>query len=104
MSANMPSEGDIRRIDVEAEAGRLYHQLCDFGDDAVHEGDPGAVNTYLRLSTALFEKLVELQERARKVKEVDVFHNLVLEIMETELTGDQRTRIISRLREHLEHD
>ena len=95
MSVNLV---DINKIDVEHEAGRLYQQLLDFGDDAIHEGDASAMNTYVRLSTQLFEKLIEIQERARSVKQVEQFQNMVLEIMEDELTADQRTRVMEQLK------
>jgi hypothetical protein len=52
---------------------------------------------YFRTATALLEKLLSMQERSNNLKQVSDFYALVLEIMESELSGDQRTRVMQRL-------
>jgi len=86
--------------DFDAEAERLYTELRSFGQ-SLDSADTAEKNTYFRLSVSLIEKLVELKERAVGVKKVREFTDTVLQIMEDELSPDQRTAIMKRLREIL---
>jgi 23S rRNA maturation mini-RNase III len=54
---------------------------------------------YFRTATSLMEKLLGMQERANNLKQVSDFYQLILDIMEGELVGDQRTRVMQRLSE-----
>lgn len=63
-----------------------------------HNLEASEKNSYLRTSTALLEKLITLQERALNLKNISDFYNTVLEIMESQLSGDQRTKIMEQLK------
>lgn len=54
---------------------------------------------YYRTSTSLLEKLLGMQERANNLKHVSDFYQVVMDIMESTLTGDQRTQVMQKLAE-----
>lgn len=86
----------VEDLDLEAEADRLYQELREYGETVK---DPAERNTYFRLSTTLMEKLLNIKERATNVAMVKQFTETVLQIMEDELSPDQRTSIMRRLRD-----
>lgn len=76
----------------------LRQQLKDFGKK-LDDSDLQEWNTYFRLNASLMEKLVTLKERTLNLQLVRQFTEAVLQIMEDELTPDQRTTIMKRLRD-----
>ena len=56
---------------------------------------------YFRLSTSLLEKLVSMQERVYNMSQVKYFKEKVLQILEEEITTDDRANIIERLKKEV---
>lgn len=52
---------------------------------------------YLKTSTALLEKLLAIQERANNLVKISEFYATVMDIMDSELSSDLRTRVMERL-------
>lgn len=96
--SQVSAERDEADGDLLTEINKLRSELREFGN-SLDSSDTTEKNTYFRLSVALLEKLTTLQERAAGVKMVQQFTDTVLTIMEDELTPDQRTSIMKRLRE-----
>lgn len=86
--------------DLKAEAARLYRELKEFGK-TLEAGDTSERNTYFRLSVALLEKILELEERAAGLQNFKHFRDTILQIMEDILTPDQRTKVMDRLEESI---
>jgi|SRR5688500_340332 len=59
-------------------------------------GDVNEQNSYFRTATALLEKLVSLQERAKGLKEIGEFQRTVMEVMDSVLTANQRALVMER--------
>jgi hypothetical protein len=95
--SQQPGE-EVDETTLEDEANRLYRELKDYGNKLDPE-DTSEHNTYFRLSVSLLEKIISLKERAAGVKKVNEFTRTVLNIMEDELSPDQRTAITQRLRD-----
>lgn len=92
------SEGEDKWEQLQKETMSLYQQLKTFGD-TLQVGDTAERMSWFRTSTNLLEKIVSLHERAIGLKELHVFQKTVLELFETILDGDQRTRAITMLRD-----
>lgn len=56
---------------------------------------------YLKTSTSLLEKLLAIQERANNLVRISEFYATVMDIMDSELTSDLRTRVMERLEAHI---
>lgn len=56
---------------------------------------------FYKTSTSLLEKLLAMQERANNLKHVSDFYQLVLDVMEDSLTGDQRTTVMQKLKDSI---
>lgn len=89
-------EFDAMDVDLEKEISTLYKELSDFGRGLTGD-DNSERNTYFRLSVSLLEKLLVLQERAAGLNNFRQFVNGVMNIMEDQLSPDQRTNIVERL-------
>lgn len=79
-----------------AESKSLYTKLKNAGEVNMEANEKMA---FFRTATSLMEKLLSMQERANNLKQVSDFYQIVLDIMESELNGDQRTRVMQRLEE-----
>lgn len=55
--------------------------------------------SYFRVNAALLEKLVVLQERAQKLRDMDSFQRVVLSVMEDLLDAGGREEFMKRLKE-----
>lgn len=55
--------------------------------------------SYTKALTSLQERLLTIQEKAEGLKHIHEFKNIVLEIIATQLSPDQRTAIIQRIEE-----
>jgi hypothetical protein len=86
---------------LEAEAAELYQDLKDFSLE-IGKGDVSERMSYFRTATSLLEKIVSINERAVGLKSINDFHQTVLSVFDSELDGDQRTRIMQRLRSSID--
>lgn len=77
------------------ESKRLYTDLSNTGLGL--EGSDKLA--YLKTAAGLLEKLLSMQERANNLKQISEFYATVMEIMEDELSSDQRSKIMIRLEE-----
>jgi hypothetical protein len=76
------------------ESKTLYRNL----KGAQPSGDePTAQMGYFRTATSLLEKLLSMSERAMNLKQVSDFYQLVMDVMESTLTGPQRTEVMEKL-------
>lgn len=82
---------------LEKEANQLYDDLRNFSDK-IGDNDISERMTYFRTATALLEKIVAINERAVGLKHIHDFQQTVLAVFEEELTPDQRTSVIERLK------
>lgn len=86
---------------LEAEAADLYQQLKNFSTE-IKVGDVAERMSYFRTATSLLEKIVGINERATGLRSINEFHSTILSIFDGELDGDQRTRIMQRLRHSID--
>ncbi|WP_419902114.1 hypothetical protein [Kiloniella sp.] len=91
------TEASIDDINLEDEVVGLLLGLKKFKEE-LQNSDKTEMNSYYRLTVPLIEKLVVLKERASGINEVNAFTQAVLTVMEDELSPDQATTIISRLK------
>ena len=78
---------------------QLSKQLKEYGRGILDDEGNSSTdrNTYFRLSVALMEKLVDIREKITNIKEYEMFISEVLDIMDSELDADQRSRVLERL-------
>lgn len=53
---------------------------------------------YFKTSSSLIEKLLSFQERCLGLKQVQEFHQIVMHVMETVLTPEQRGKVLEEMR------
>ncbi len=99
-SANDAPPVDIEHDDRDnweflfEESKTLYRNL----KGAQPSGDePTAQMGYFRTATSLLEKLLSMSERANNLKQVSDFYQLVMDIMESTLSANQRTEVMEKL-------
>lgn len=82
-----------------AQINTLNSELKSYGQSINEDETTSASdrNTYFRLSVTLLEKLIDMKERIAKIAEVEIFITAVLDVMDKELSPDQRAAIMSRL-------
>lgn len=80
---------------LATESKRLYKDLSNTGLGL--EGSEKLA--YLKTAAGLLEKLLSMQERANNLKQISEFYAIVMDIMESELSADQRSKIMIRLEE-----
>lgn len=80
----------------------LYTHLKGFGESMRTSDTASEKNTYFKLSASLLEKLILMRERVVNIQKMEVFSDTVIQIMQDELSPDERTRIITRLRKVLD--
>jgi hypothetical protein len=78
--------GEIQGL--ESEARELYGLL---------KGQKESI-AYVKVGTQLLEKLIDCQERAAGIAEIEQFKRVVLEIMGDIMTPEQRTQFMDRLK------
>lgn len=83
-----------------AQINTLNNELKSYGQSINSDETTSASdrNTYFRLSVTLMEKLIDMKERIDKIAEVEIFTTAVLDIMDKELSPDQRETIMSKLK------
>lgn len=83
---------------IMKEINALYNHLQEFGK-AMRDSDTASEkNTYFKLSTTLLEKLISMKERVTNISKVNQFTETVLQILEEEISVDDRTKVIDRLK------
>lgn len=76
--------------------GDLHTELKTAGEN-LDAKDNAEKMAYFRVATSLLEKLVGLHERGLNLRRIGQFQQLVVQIMEDELDGDQRAKVRQRL-------
>lgn len=82
---------------LEKESNNLFKMLTDFSGK-LNEKDNTETMAYFRTATSLLDKIVGIQERAANLKQISMFHDTVLSIMDDVLEPGQRTAVMERLR------
>lgn len=90
-----PAEGKWARL--EHESNKLFKMLTDFSSK-LDSKDNAETMAYFRTATSLLDKIVGIQERAANLKQINLFHETVLTVMEDVLDAGQRTEVMSRLK------
>lgn len=88
-------------VNIEEESGKLYNQLTQFSRE-LKTKDNNEIMSYFRTATQLLEKIVSIRERGANLKQVSLFHETVLSIMEDVLEPSQRTEAMQRLKNSIE--
>lgn len=78
----------------------LYDTLRQLLDDYSEDDTSERLQTVKTMATVL-DKLTEVGERSKWMRQLADFRRCVLEIMETVLTPDQRTEVMTKLRTQL---
>lgn len=94
------TEGGDKWERLEREARKLYRELNE-SKEKLGDVDHSERMSYFRTATSLLDKLVGLQERAVGLKQISVFQQTVLDILEDVMTADQRTEVMNRLERSL---
>lgn len=93
-----PNEGEVSIDDLDSEARVLFKQL-----KALHaelkEADLKDKLAYIKVGTALLEKLVVIEERATNAKAYAKFQNTVITVLEELCPPDVRTAVMDRLKD-----
>ena len=84
--------------DLEVESKALYEELKAFGSVLAADQTTEKMS-HFRTRAQLMEKILGIIERARGLKNYSEFQNAILGVLEDELTGEQRTNVIEKLRE-----
>lgn len=90
-----PAEGKWARL--EHESNKLFKSLTGFSAN-LNERDNAEQMAYFRTATSLLDKIVGIQERAANLKQINLFHDTVLTVMEDVLDAGQRTEVMDRLK------
>jgi hypothetical protein len=85
---------------VERESLALYEELRQVGD-ALDGDDTTAALQTIKTKTQLLDKLSQIGERAKWMKQLHTFNTIVLNAMETHMSPDQRSDIMAKLRNTL---
>ena len=94
------SEMDVDQVISEVDG--LWAQLKQQGNDMQTSDNASERNTYFRLSVTLLEKVMALKEKAFNQKKMFAFTHAVLTVMEEEMSPDQRTAVMTKLRSVLD--
>jgi hypothetical protein len=86
---------DDEDLDVETELVNLFRNLK-VAKPAANDPDQMA---YYRTATALMERLLNLQDKAKNIKTMGEHHNMVLRFMEEICSPTQVEEFLSRLKE-----
>lgn len=90
-------EGGDKWSKLERETTRLYKDLKESSQNLGGE-DHAERMSYFRTATSLLDKIVGLQERAVGLKQISVFQQTVIDIMEDVCDPGQRTEVMTRLK------
>lgn len=96
MSQARLTEADLEDLDMPAEVLTLYTDLKN-QRMSFPANDAAEKMAYFRVATTLLEKLINLMERAKNIRQVSQFYALVLSQMEEFLEPAQITKFRARL-------
>ena len=91
---------NLDSIDMETEIISLYKRMQSWGN-SIQNSDKSEQNTYFRLSTQLQERLIELMERSKGLKEIEQFKTAILSFMDDHMDPDTRTKFMDHIGDHL---
>lgn len=92
---------DSKWSKLERETQRLYKDLKKTSKELTGD-DHAEKMSYFRTATSLLDKIVGLQERAVGLKQISVFQQTVIDIMEDVCDAGQRTEVMARLKSAIE--
>lgn len=84
--------------DLETEARELYSQLKGLKPSGGFDADSKDGITYVKVAVQLLDKLLDCQERAAGIAEIERFKAIVMETMADLMTPEQRTQFMDRLK------
>jgi hypothetical protein len=93
-------EAEDTEVDLALETRVIYNELKT-AKASFAEGDHSEKMSYFRVSTALLEKLVSMQERALNIRDISRFYSAVLAILEEVAEPGQVSEIRERLKEFM---
>lgn len=82
---------------LEKESNKLFKMLTDFSDK-LNDKDNTETMAYFRTATSLLDKIVGIQERTANLKQISLFHDTVLAVVEDVLDAGQRTQVMEQLK------
>lgn len=80
---------------------QIYNRLEASGQEMRNSESASDKTAYFRLSTSLMEKLISMQERVYNMSEIKYFKEKILQIMEEEISTDDRSNIIERIKKEV---
>lgn len=89
--------GEGKWARLESESNKLFKSLTEFSSK-LNERDNAEQMAYFRTATSLLDKIVNIQERAANLKQISMFHDTVLRVMEDVLDAGQRTEVMTQLK------
>ena len=94
---------DSKWTRLERESNKLFKSLTDF-EGKLDTKDNAEQMAYFRTATSLLDKIVGIQERTANLKQISMFHDTVLRIMEDILDPGQRTNVMAQLKKAMTPD
>lgn len=90
----------ISSVKLEQQIKSLQKELTEYGKFIHSSNDASANdrNTYFRISSALIEKMITMQERVLMIKDYEKFLGCVMETLDRELDADGRTRFLDEIK------
>ena len=82
---------------LEKESNSLFKALTEMGANLSAKENTEQM-AYFRTATSLLDKIVGIQERTANLKQISLFHDTVLIIMEDVLDAGQRTQVMEQLK------
>lgn len=89
--------GDGKWARLERESDKLFKALTGFSAK-LDAKDNAETMAYFRTATSLLDKIVGIQERTANLKQISMFHDTVLRVMEDVLDAGQRTEVMTQLK------
>lgn len=91
-----PDETDSGGIDLEKEARTLFQEIKTFKSTLGSDSSSEKAQMF-RVSTSLMEKLLEITERSKGVKQFEEFKTLILDSMDRYLTPQQKSEFVDEI-------
>lgn len=85
---------------LESQTQKLFKSLLKEQNN-LNVKDNSEKMSFFRTATSLLDKLVGIQERAANLKQIHLFHDTVMRIMEDNLDAGQRTAVMDQLRQSI---
>lgn len=95
--ANLSNEDQVNALHLEVV--QLYAELKGAKPTGIDINSE--LMAYFKTSSTLIEKLLAFQERSLGLKQVQEFHSIMMHVMETVLTPEQRASVLEEMRNAL---